>query len=176
MLMAHLISTSGICILIHSIIPKSQWFKLVSISMPILQMRKLRHGGVKSFAQNDTSWHPVVVELEFFKKIFIWPRQVLLAAQGIFSYGMWDLISWQGSNPGPMHWKHRVPTTEPPRKSLEFFSNQYKTLDNFWEISRRTTTYIFCLCCGRAHCQCNNMSREQWWKYSVFWAASTVFI
>ena len=34
--------------------------------------------------------------------------------------GMWDLSPDQGSNRHPLHWKHRLLTTGPPRKSLNF--------------------------------------------------------
>ena len=35
-----------------------------------------------------------------FKYLFICLHQVLVA-------GMWDLVPWPGSNPGPLHWEHR---------------------------------------------------------------------
>ena len=35
----------------------------------------------------------------FFK--FIWLSQILVAAVGIFSYGMWDLVPQPGIEPGP---------------------------------------------------------------------------
>ena len=34
--------------------------------------------------------------------LFIWLHWVFVAALGIFSCGMWDLVPWQGSNPGPL--------------------------------------------------------------------------
>ena len=47
---------------------------------------------------------------------------IFVAVYGIFSYGMQtrncstqDIV--QGSNPGPLHWGHRVVPTGPPRKS-----------------------------------------------------------
>ena len=33
--------------------------------------------------------------------LFVWLCQVLLAAHGIFSWGMWDLVSWPGMEPEP---------------------------------------------------------------------------
>ena len=53
---------------------------------------------------------------------------VCTVASGIFSWGMqtrscsmWDLVSRQGMNPGPLHWEGGVLATGPPEKSLEFF-------------------------------------------------------
>ena len=52
--------------------------------------------------------------------------QVLVAAHGIFhlrygiqtlSCGMWDLVLWQGLNPGPLHWEHRDLPSGPLGKS-----------------------------------------------------------
>ena len=34
-----------------------------------------------------------------------------------FSCGMWNLVSSQGSNLGPLHWEHRVLATGPPLPS-----------------------------------------------------------
>ena len=31
--------------------------------------------------------------------------------------GMWDLVSWPGIEPGPLHWEHRILTTGLPGKS-----------------------------------------------------------
>ena len=56
--------------------------------------------------------------------VFIWLSQVLVTACGIFSCSMqtpscgtWDPIPHQGSNPSPLHWKHGVLVTGPPKKS-----------------------------------------------------------
>ena len=53
---------------------------------------------------------------------------VCTVASGIFSWGMqtrscsmWDIVSRQGMNPGPLHWEGGVLATGPPEKSLEFF-------------------------------------------------------
>ena len=49
-----------------------------------------------------------------------WPQFLLciyLPVPGL-SCGIWDLVPWPGSNPGPLHWEHRVLTTGPPGKSL----------------------------------------------------------
>ena len=37
----------------------------------------------------------------FFVLFFIWLHKVLVEAGGIFSFGMWDLVSWPGINPRP---------------------------------------------------------------------------
>ena len=47
----------------------------------------------------------------FFKYLFVWLCQVLVAARGIQSPD-------QGSNLGSLHWELRVLATGPPRKSL----------------------------------------------------------
>ena len=50
----------------------------------------------------------------FFKYLFVWLCQVLVAARGIQSPD-------QGSNLGSLHWELRVLATGPPRKSLNSF-------------------------------------------------------
>ena len=45
-----------------------------------------------------------------FKKVLIWLHQVSVAARGI------QFPNW-GSNPGLLHWKHRILATRPPGKS-----------------------------------------------------------
>ena len=65
----------------------------------------------------------------FFEYLFIWLCWILVATHGIFSCsmrtlscGMWDLVPWQGVEPGPpvlgcLHGS--VLATGPPGKSLE---------------------------------------------------------
>ena len=36
--------------------------------------------------------------------LFIWLHQAFVAARGIFSCGMWDLVPDQGSHLGPLPW------------------------------------------------------------------------
>ena len=46
--------------------------------------------------------------------LFIGLRWVFVVAQGILSWGMWDLGPWPGMNPGPLHWECGVLATGPP--------------------------------------------------------------
>ena len=46
----------------------------------------------------------------FLKNVLIWLHQVSVAARGI-------QFPNRGSNPGPLHWKHRILATRPPGKS-----------------------------------------------------------
>ena len=64
----------------------------------------------------------ILPSLVFFKKyfslknfyLFIWLRQVLVTACRIlFSCDMWELVPWQGSKPGLLHWEHGVLATGP---------------------------------------------------------------
>ena len=67
----------------------------------------------------------------FLKKLFlfIWLGWTLVMVHWIFSCSMWILPVaasgiWfpdQGSNPGPLHWEHRVLATGPPGKSLFYY-------------------------------------------------------
>ena len=51
--------------------------------------------------------------------LFIWLCWVLVAACGIFSFNIRDLVPpKKGSNLGPLHWELGVLATEPPGKSL----------------------------------------------------------
>ena len=60
------------------------------------------------------------MELNLLKKyLFTYlPVLVLVATQGIFSWGMWDLVPDQTWNPGPLHWDLRVLASGLPEKSL----------------------------------------------------------
>ena len=64
----------------------------------------------------------------FFKYLFIWLCQVLIAAHGIFDLcckvwslncSMWDLIPWPGMEPGPLHCQHGVLATGSSGKYLK---------------------------------------------------------
>ena len=46
--------------------------------------------------------------------LFIGLCWVFVVAQGILSWGMWDLGPWPGMNPGPLHWECGVLATGPP--------------------------------------------------------------
>ena len=67
-------------------------------------------------------WRSIVVMI-FNIYVFIWLHQVLVTACRIFSWGI-QLLSAecgiqfpdQGSNPGPLHWEHKVLATGPPRE------------------------------------------------------------
>ena len=56
--------------------------------------------------QEQTWGHLHVILSEFlkekFENLFIWLHQVLVAACGIFSYGMWDIVPWPGIEPRPL--------------------------------------------------------------------------
>ena len=53
--------------------------------------------------------------------LFIWLCWVLVS--GIFWCGMWDLVPWQGIEPGSLHWEHRVLATGPRGSPGSFFSS-----------------------------------------------------
>ena len=46
--------------------------------------------------------------------------------------GMWDLVPWPGTEPGPLHWECRVLTTGPPGKSLLY--SKVKKLRPRWKV------------------------------------------
>ena len=47
-------------------------------------------------------------------------QDLLVVASGLLVVAcMWIVVPNQGSNPGPLHWEHRVLPTGPPGKSLE---------------------------------------------------------
>ena len=43
---------------------------------------------------------------------------VLVVANRIFSFGMWDIVSWPGNKPGPPHWELRVLATGPDHRGV----------------------------------------------------------
>ena len=56
----------------------------------------------------------------FFKKklyLFIWLKQVLVAAHRILSCSLWDLVPWPGTELGFLLWELRVLATGPSGKS-----------------------------------------------------------
>lgn len=50
-----------------------------------------------------------------------WNLHSSLQHTGTFSCGMWNLVSDQGSKPGPLHWELGVLATGPPGKSCSVF-------------------------------------------------------
>ena len=52
--------------------------------------------------------------------LFIWQCLLLVAARGIFSCSMWDLVPDQGWNLDPLHWECGVLAIGPPEKSPFF--------------------------------------------------------
>ena len=50
---------------------------------------------------------------DFYKYLFIWLRQVLAMARGIFSCSRWDLVPRSVTEPRPLYWEGRVLTTGP---------------------------------------------------------------
>ena len=54
----------------------------------------------------------------FFFFAFIWLFQVLVAAHGIFSFSVWELVLRPGVKARPLHWECRVLVTAPPGKSF----------------------------------------------------------
>ena len=51
-------------------------------------------------------------------KNFILASQVLVAAHGIFSFSVWELVLRPGVKARPLHWECRVLVTAPPGKSF----------------------------------------------------------
>ena len=81
------------------------------------------------------SWLLVLI----FKYLFICLHWVLVAACGIFSYGMqtidcglWVLVPWPGTKPQPLHWEHRVFASGPPGKCLLVLVILVKMHSNKW--------------------------------------------
>ena len=121
--------------LVHMVSPREERWKQ-SCRPHSLEMRtKQRH-----FSQYTLSifciLNGVTVLLFLFLKkkiyLFIWLHRVLVAACGIFSWGMRDPVPWPGIEPGPLHWERGVLATGPPGKSLAYFSKP-----NWIEILRK---------------------------------------
>ena len=55
----------------------------------------------------------------------------LLVIKQKLNWDMWNLVSWPGSNPSPLHWEDRVLTTEPLRDYLYLFSHACR-LSSVW--------------------------------------------
>ena len=57
----------------------------------------------------------------FLKKIYLftyWLCPILVAAHGIFSFSVWELVLRPGVKARPLHWECRVLVTAPPGKSF----------------------------------------------------------
>ena len=61
--------------------------------------------------------------------LFIWLCRVSGVARWMFCCGIWNLVTWLGIEPGPLHWEHGILATGPPEKSqLIGFSSLSLTL------------------------------------------------
>ena len=59
----------------------------------------------------------------------MWLYLGFFAAFGIFSWGMWDLVPYQGLTLGPLYWEHGVLATGPPVYTVIL---TYVFLENLW--------------------------------------------
>ena len=61
--------------------------------------------------------------------LFIWLCRVSGVARWMLCCGIWNLVTWLGIEPGPLHWEHWILATGPPGKSqLIGFSSLSLTL------------------------------------------------
>ena len=73
--------------------------KLVLILMPLGE--GLGQGKPKGWWAREAWKLFLKWDFFFFFQLFIWLHQILVAACGIFSCIMWNLVSWPGLKPGP---------------------------------------------------------------------------